>query len=108
MLAYSTRVACVLLHTPYGLRSLDLSWCTRVTDAALEYIACDLAHLEELVLDSDVLALPAGCTQLSPSGLSSLVQLRQLVELELTNCPGSSHELNDYLRENLPHCWVYD
>ena len=33
------------------LRSLDLSWCPRVTDAALEYIACDLNHLEELTLD---------------------------------------------------------
>ena len=37
-----------------GLRSLDLSWCTRVTDAALEYIACDLTQLEELVLDRSV------------------------------------------------------
>lgn len=33
------------------LRSLDLSWCSRITDAALEYIACDLNHLEELTLD---------------------------------------------------------
>jgi F-box/leucine-rich repeat protein 16 len=33
------------------LVSLDLSWCPRVTDAALEYIACDLTHLEELTLD---------------------------------------------------------
>ena len=31
--------------------SLDLSWCPRITDAALEYIACDLTHLEELTLD---------------------------------------------------------
>ena len=33
------------------LVSLDLSWCPRITDAALEYIACDLTHLEELTLD---------------------------------------------------------
>ncbi len=33
------------------LRCLDLSWCPRVTDAALEYIACDLGHLDELILD---------------------------------------------------------
>ena len=31
--------------------SLDVSWCPRITDAALEYIACDLTHLEELTLD---------------------------------------------------------
>lgn len=33
------------------LRALDLSWCPRITDAALEYIACDLNMLEELTLD---------------------------------------------------------
>lgn len=31
---------------------LDLSWCPRISDAALEYIACDLAEsLQTLVLD---------------------------------------------------------
>jgi len=34
------------------LKSLDLSWCTRITDASLECIACDLGDsLNELVLD---------------------------------------------------------
>ena len=39
-----------------------------------------------------------GCSQLTSSGLSNLIQLRQLEELELTNCPGSSRELVLYLR----------
>ncbi|XP_043235175.1 F-box/LRR-repeat protein 16-like [Amphibalanus amphitrite] len=82
-----------------SLTSLTLRWCTQIRDFGLHHL-CSMRNLLVLSL--------AGCTQLSPSGLSSLVQLRQLVELELTNCPGSSHELNDYLRENLPHCWVYD
>ncbi len=35
-----------------GLRYLDLSWCPRVSDAALEYIACDLSDtLNHLILD---------------------------------------------------------
>ncbi|VVD03159.1 unnamed protein product [Leptidea sinapis] len=36
------------------LRSLDLSWCPRVTDNALEYIACDLNQLEECVHITDI------------------------------------------------------
>ena len=41
----------------------------------------------------------SGCSQLTSSGLSNLIQLRQLEELELTNCPGSSKELVVYLRQ---------
>ncbi|GIY63032.1 hypothetical protein CEXT_460011 [Caerostris extrusa] len=36
------------------LRSLDLSWCPRVSDAALESIACELSQLEELTLDRNM------------------------------------------------------
>ena len=50
----------------------------------------------------------AGCTQLTSSGLSNLIQLRQLEELELTNCPGSSKELIGYLRDNLPSTLVVE
>ena len=50
----------------------------------------------------------SGCTQLTSSGLSNLIQLRQLEELELTNCPGSSKELVGYLRENLPSSLVVE
>jgi F-box and leucine-rich repeat protein 16 len=45
------RVAELIAENLRKLVSLDLSWCPRVTDAALEYIACDLTHLEELTLD---------------------------------------------------------
>ena len=47
--------------------------------------------------------LLAGCSQLTSSGLSNLLQLRQLEELELTNCPGSSPELVSYLRQGIEH-----
>lgn len=50
----------------------------------------------------------SGCTQLTSSGLSNLIQLRQLEELELTNCPGSSKELVSYIRENLPSSLVIE
>ena len=52
--------------------------------------------------------LLSGCTQLTSSGLSNLIQLRQLSELELTNCPGSSHDLVTYLRDNLPQTLVVE
>ena len=49
-----------------------------------------------------------GCPLLTSSGLSNLIQLRNLQELELTNCPGASPELVDYLRQNLVKCLVLD
>lgn len=49
-----------------------------------------------------------GCPLLTSSGLSSLIQLRHMRELELTNCPGASHELFDYLQEHLPRCLVIE
>ena len=50
----------------------------------------------------------SGCTQLTSSGLSNLIQLRGLEELEVTNCPGSSRELVTYLRDNLPSSLVIE
>ena len=49
-----------------------------------------------------------GCPLLTSSGLSNLIQLRHLQELELTNCPGASPELIEYLRSNLQKCLVLD
>lgn len=49
-----------------------------------------------------------GCPLLTSSGLSSLIQLRHLQELELTNCPGASQELFEYLREHLPKCLLIE
>ena len=37
-----------------------------------------------------------------------LDQLRHLQELELTNCPGATPELIEYLRQNLQKCLVLD
>lgn len=45
---------------------------------------------------------------ITSSGLSNLIQLRHLHELELTNCPGASPELIEYLRQNLVNCLVLD
>ena len=50
----------------------------------------------------------SGCSLLTSSGLSNLIQLRHLQELELTNCPGAAPELIEYLRQNLPKCLVLD
>ena len=55
-----------------------------------------------------ILLLLSGCPLLTSSGLSNLVQLRHLTELELTNCPGTTTELIDYLRQNLPNALVLD
>ena len=57
---------------------------------------------------NNILIFPPGCTQLTSSGLSNLIQLRQLEELELTNCPGSSKELIGYLRDNLSSTLVVE
>ena len=43
-----------------------------------------------------------GCPQLTVSGLSCLVQIHSLTEVELTNCPGATIELVRYLTEHLP------
>lgn len=50
----------------------------------------------------------SGCPLLTSSGLSSIIQLRHLQELELTNCPGASQELFEYLREHLPRCLIIE
>lgn len=47
-----------------------------------------------------------GCHLLTSSGLSSLIQMRHLEELELTNCAGASPELLEYLHEHLPSCLI--
>jgi hypothetical protein len=56
---------------------------------------------EPIFCTNGVVFVPTGCSQLTSSGLSNLLQLRQLEELELTNCPGSSPELVSYLRQGI-------
>lgn len=45
---------------------------------------------------------------LSSGALMALTQLRNIDELELTNCPGATREVCVYLRDNLPSCLVLD
>lgn len=50
----------------------------------------------------------AGCPLLTTTGLSGLVQLQELEELELTNCPGATPELFKYFSQHLPRCLVIE
>jgi F-box/leucine-rich repeat protein 16 len=50
----------------------------------------------------------SGCGLLTPSGLTGLMQLISLVELELTNCPGATPDVCIYLKENMPKCLVIE
>uniref|UniRef100_A0A3Q2CQW5 F-box and leucine-rich repeat protein 16 n=1 Tax=Cyprinodon variegatus TaxID=28743 RepID=A0A3Q2CQW5_CYPVA len=50
----------------------------------------------------------AGCPLLTTTGLSGLIQLQELEELELTNCPGATAELFKYYAQHLPHCMVIE
>lgn len=49
-----------------------------------------------------------GCPLLTTTGLSGLVQLQELEELELTNCPGATPELFKYFSQHLPRCLVIE
>ncbi|KAL0197886.1 hypothetical protein M9458_006426, partial [Cirrhinus mrigala] len=48
----------------------------------------------------------SGCPLLTTTGLSGLIQLQELEELELTNCPGATAELFKYYSQHLPRCMV--
>lgn len=62
-----------------------------------------------LVFWSDsVPCLLPGCPLLTTTGLSGLVQLQELEELELTNCPGATPELFKYFSQHLPCCMVIE
>ena len=50
----------------------------------------------------------SGCNLLTSGGLTGLMQLRCLEELELTNCPGASTDVCQYLRENMVTCLVVE
>uniref|UniRef100_A0A2K6NPK5 F-box and leucine rich repeat protein 16 n=1 Tax=Rhinopithecus roxellana TaxID=61622 RepID=A0A2K6NPK5_RHIRO len=65
-----------------------------------------LKHL--LALGSLRLLSLAGCPLLTTTGLSGLVQLQELEELELTNCPGATPELFKYFSQHLPRCLVIE
>lgn len=69
----------------------------------------DAVFGEMLVLWADSApCLLAGCPLLTTTGLSGLVQLQELEELELTNCPGATPELFKYFSQHLPCCMVIE
>ena len=45
---------------------------------------------------------------LSSNGLTGLVQVPALEELELTNCPGASADVIRYLKENMSTCTIVE
>lgn len=99
-----------------SLSALYLRWCSQLRDLGLQHL-CGMRNLQILSLAGNRKILCqapkyevqiSGCPLLTSSGLSSLIQLRHMRELELTNCPGASRELFDYLREHLPRCLVIE
>lgn len=108
------------ISTMRHLTALYLRWCSQVRDFGLQHL-CGMANLQvlslagkcstlEIVLSKSIqkYLITPGCPLLTSSGLSSLIQQRHLRELELTNCPGASRELFEYLREHLPCCLVIE
>lgn len=76
----------------------------------LSFLIFDLCSSAILLLfpfDGFLLVFP-GCPLLTTTGLSGLVQLQDLEELELTNCPGATPELFKYFSQHLPRCMVIE
>lgn len=112
-----------------SLTTLFLRWCSQVRDFGLQHL-CSMRNLQILSLaglylengyhyhsynEIKTINMPlffilfvTGCPLLTSSGLSSIIQLRHLQELELTNCPGASQELFEYLHEHLPRCLIIE
>uniref|UniRef100_A0A8C6S342 Uncharacterized protein n=1 Tax=Neogobius melanostomus TaxID=47308 RepID=A0A8C6S342_9GOBI len=67
-----------------------------------------LPHLPSCAITNICFYSPAGCPLLTTTGLSGLIQLQDLEELELTNCPGATAELFKYYSQHLPHCMVIE
>ncbi|KAL3877877.1 hypothetical protein ACJMK2_035521 [Sinanodonta woodiana] len=82
-----------------SLLKLFLRWCTQVRDFGLQHVYT-MRNLRVLSV--------AGCTLLSKQVLCGLTQLRNLEELELTNCPSATKEVRLYLKENMRRCLILD
>ena len=96
-----------------SLETLSLRWCPQLHDVAIQTI-CNMKNLKYLSL--------AGCSLVTANGITCLVRLPQLQELELvgffeltkvhivlifvflsqTNCPNVTDELITYLKHHLP------
>ncbi|RXM33756.1 F-box/LRR-repeat protein 16 [Acipenser ruthenus] len=105
-------IACDL----HKLEELILDRCIRITDTGLGYLST-MSSLRSLYLrwccqvcqytfSGDFMR--PGCPLLTTTGLSGLIQLQDLEELELTNCPGATPELFKYYSQHLPRCMVIE
>ncbi|XP_045916626.1 F-box/LRR-repeat protein 16-like isoform X1 [Micropterus dolomieu] len=93
-----------------SLRSLYLRWCCQVQDFGLQHLF-GMRSLRLLSLAAECCSsccVHPGCPLLTTTGLSGLIQLQELEELELTNCPGATTELFKYYSQHLPHCMVIE
>nr|XP_008508133.1 PREDICTED: F-box/LRR-repeat protein 16 [Equus przewalskii] len=95
------------LSTMSSLRSLYLRWCCQVQDFGLKHLLA-MRSLRLLSLAGETPCRPPGQLLLTTTGLSGLVQLQELEELELTNCPGATPELFKYFSQHLPRCLVIE
>lgn len=43
-----------------------------------------------------------GCSHVTITGMSFITRMRQLEEIELTNCPAATKDLIKYLSESMP------
>ncbi|MGH0120472.1 UNVERIFIED_CONTAM: hypothetical protein FKN15_066359 [Acipenser sinensis] len=102
------------LSTMSSLCSLYLRWCCQVRryafsgDFTQPGLVQDFGLQHLFGMRSLRLLSVAGCPLLTTTGLSGLIQLQELEELELTNCPGATPELFKYYSQHLPRCMVIE
>lgn len=77
------------------LTRLNIRWCPRITDVGLKSIIA-VKSLRFLSL--------AGLHQITARSLLYLVEADQLEEIELTNCPAASSDLQLFLSKQMPKC----
>lgn len=94
------------------LENLSVRWCPQVRDFGLQALI-SLRTLRTLsiagtysytvyLLISQMVHFFSGCAHVTITGMSFLVRMQQLDELELTNCPTATRDLVKYLSDNLP------
>ncbi|TTJ38832.1 F-box/LRR-repeat protein 16 [Bagarius yarrelli] len=111
-LSWCPRITDVPAHRVHRLRSAQAggacsrSGCVRITDTGLGYLST-MSSLRSLYLrwccqkHVDLIMSRIFRTE-------SLIQLQDLEELELTNCPGATAELFKYYSQHLPRCMVIE
>ena len=99
------------IATMAHLENLSVRWCPQVRDFGLQALVSlrslrtlsIAGNLSRFVFQLTLLCfLLSGCSHVTITGLSFLVRMQQLKELELTNCPTATRDLVTYLADNLP------